>query len=222
MVGETSPLLINYAASATKSNALGPGNRSILWVRGCERHCKGCISPYWWSKQPQTLVSPEDLARRLLVNNPLVEGITISGGEPFLQAEALLQMLLVARRDREFNTIIYSGYTLQGLYDSGLPGVAGLLAEVDVLIDGEFDITKPANDGIRGSLNQEIHFLTDRITTATFFAKRNPLELFSRDGHAFLIGVPTSEQLSIFHQAVERTKGTFSSQQFNIAKGGVQ
>lgn len=209
MDGLSKPLVINYAASATKSNALGPGGRSILWVRGCERHCKGCISPYWWSKQPDQLVSTLDLANRLLVQNKAVEGLTISGGEPFLQAEALTQLLQLARAKRAFNTIIYSGYTLEGLYQSGLPGVESLLAEVDILIDGEFRFDMQANDGIRGSLNQVVHFLTDSISPERFYAKRNPLELHARDGNAFMIGVPTQNQLSTFHQVVERTRGIY-------------
>ena len=209
MVGKSNPLQINFAASAIKSNALGPGSRSILWVRGCERHCKGCISPYWWSKQPEKLVTTLDLANRLLIHNAEVEGLTISGGEPFLQAEALAQLLQIARSKREFNTIIYSGYTLEGLFQSGIPGVEALLAEVDILIDGEFRVDLPANDGIRGSLNQVVHFLTDRIEPGTFYAKRNPLELHAKDGNAFMIGVPTQKQLSAFHQVVEKTRGIY-------------
>lgn len=200
-------MFINFAASAQNSQALGPGNRAILWVRGCERHCKGCISPYWWSTHPEKLVPIEELAERLLINNPSVRGITVSGGEPFLQSPALAALLRHARNYRNFDTIIYSGYTLQGLHESGLAGVKDLLDEVDVLIDGEFRIDLPANDGIRGSLNQVVHFLTDRIQHADFYAKRNPLELHAKDGHAFMIGVPTKEQLSVFNQSVSRLMG---------------
>lgn len=203
---------INFAASSNKSNALGPGDRAVLWVRGCERHCKGCISPYWWSKTPETLISAEELAHRLLIDQPQIRGITISGGEPFLQAPGLATLLRNARNEREFDTIIYSGYTLQGLKESGLPGIQELLGEVDVLIDGEYRFDLPANDGIRGSTNQIIHFLTGRIQPQEFYGKRNPLELHTKDGHAFMIGVPSKKQLAAFNQSVNELIDRFHLQ----------
>jgi anaerobic ribonucleoside-triphosphate reductase activating protein len=193
---------INIGAFAYSSKSLGPGYRSILWVRGCDRRCPGCIAPQWWGKEPAELVGGEELAQRLLVKNPSVRGITISGGEPFLQAQALVGMLRFARQHREFDSIAYSGFTLEQLQNSSMPGVSELLEELDILIDGPYHQDMPANDGYRGSLNQVIHFLGNRITSDDYFAKRNPLEVHTKNGTALMIGVPSRQQLSVFNQSV--------------------
>jgi len=204
MDGYTDQRFINKGAVAYSSNSLGPGLRSILWVRGCERRCPGCIAPQWWSKEPVELVTANELAEQLLIANKEVRGITISGGEPFLQAEGLAAMLGYARQHRQFDTIIYSGFTLKQLQSSSLPGIEALLTEVDILIDGAYIREIPANDGIRGSLNQVIHFMGDRITPEAFFADRNPLEIHTKNGNAFMIGVPSEEQLTAFNQSVNQ------------------
>ena len=197
-------LNISLAASTQSSEALGPGKRAILWVRGCNRRCKGCIAPQWWKHESKVLVSTIQVAEKLLIGNPEVRGLTISGGEPFLQAEALVEMIRYARTKREFDVISYSGYTLEQLQQSGLPGALEMLSEIDVLIDGDYQQDIPANDGIRGSLNQVIHFLGHRITPEDFYRERNHLEIYSKYGDAMMVGVPTPQQLKTFNQAVDR------------------
>ena len=84
---------INVAAMVRETKFLGPGLRAVLWVRGCFHHCKGCFSPEWQSVHLENYQSYQSLAENLLIRNPGVEGITFSGGDPFLQAESLAKMI---------------------------------------------------------------------------------------------------------------------------------
>ena len=85
--------LLNIAAQTPQTRVLGPGLRAVVWVQGCPLRCKGCISPAWTESRVARLVSPQELAAEVISNNPTIEGITISGGEPFLQPLGLAAFL---------------------------------------------------------------------------------------------------------------------------------
>ena len=139
------------------TRALGPGLRYAIWTQGCLKRCPGCISPESRPIKPRMIVKVEDLVCDIL-SRPLLQGITISGGEPFLQAASLANMLQKVRRQRsEINVITFTGYLMEELlWDDA----KSLLAQTDVLIDGPYRHDMPASKGLRGSLNQRFHFLT--------------------------------------------------------------
>lgn len=91
-----------------------------------------------------------------------IGGLTISGGEPLLQAEALMELLtLVLRRRPELTVILFTGFRLEQIEESVESTV---LSKVDLLIDGEYIDDRNRSDiGLRGSDNQQFHFLTDRL-----------------------------------------------------------
>lgn len=106
---------------------LGPGVRYGLWVQGCPRRCPGCMTPQsqpreggWWAETSQVA---EDILRSGRT------GLTISGGEPFLQAEALCELIGKIRRQRDIGVILYTGNTLAELQASDDPWVQALLAQ---------------------------------------------------------------------------------------------
>ena len=85
-------IMLRVAGVIEESIVDGPGLRFVLFLQGCRTHCKGCQNPQTWDFNGGTLVSAEDVLARIQ-GDPLVHGITFSGGEPFEQAQALLQKL---------------------------------------------------------------------------------------------------------------------------------
>ena len=142
---------------------LGPGRRYCLWVQGCPRRCPGCVSAQSQDPEGGYPMSPGAVAMEIRLAHP--DGVTISGGEPFLQAEALAQMLSILRDQMhcDLGVIVYTGYTLEEL--AALPDAQLLLPYVDLLIDGPY--VQALDDGLslRGSSNQRVIPLTDRYRT---------------------------------------------------------
>ncbi len=149
---------LEYAGCAYPVEGLGPGKRLAMWVYGCRRRCDGCISPELQGpgeRQPLDKVIAD-----LLPWLPAADGLTISGGEPFNQASALATLIRALREERDIEVLMYTGYLLEELQQR--PETAGLLALVDLLVDGPF-IQAAANTlQWRGSDNQRIHLLTPR------------------------------------------------------------
>lgn len=189
-MGSSNKYLLNIAATCAGTNALGPGFRSAIWVQGCPFNCKGCISPQWIPIKSARLVAVEVLVEKLLFN-PFVEGFTISGGEPFLQAEGLAELMRQARRKRDLSLICFTGYRLDQLQTlSTTNGVSDLLSQVDVLIDGPYIEELNDNRGLRGSSNQVIHHLTDRLKHFDLETQPRNAEIHIRDGEMMFVGVP--------------------------------
>ena len=127
----------------------GYGMRFVIFTQGCPHHCKGCHNPQSHDFDGGTEYDTSDIIK-MFANNPLISGITLSGGEPFCQAEACLEIAKEARR-MGLNVWCYSGYEFHELI--GNP----LLREVDVLVDGKFiESKKSFNLSFRGSSNQRL------------------------------------------------------------------
>jgi len=133
----------------------GPGLRFTLFVQGCPHRCAGCHNPQTHSPDGGRETSPEDIIREML-RNPLTDGLTLSGGEPFAQAA---ECALVARAAREhgLNVWVYSGWTIEELLADSDPAIQELLSVCDVLIDGPFVMEEHTLAlPWRGSSNQRI------------------------------------------------------------------
>ncbi len=181
--------MVNVAEVCVGTRALGPGLRSVVWVQGCALRCPGCIAPEWIPQRQARLVPPGDLAAELLAD-PAVTGLTVSGGEPMLQAAPLAAMIRAARGIRGLTVICYSGYPFDEL--RGRAAAADLLGQVDVLIDGPYLAAANDGRGLRGSANQVVHHLTDRLIDADDALVRGPrtAEIRVRDRSLLLVGVP--------------------------------
>ena len=181
---------LNIAASCVGTQALGPGLRSVVWVQGCSFICSGCISPQWIPNKNSRIVSVDLLASELLFN-PFVNGLTFSGGEPFQQAAGLAELIYKARKKRDLSLICFTGYRLEDLKAlQTSPGVSDLLTQIDVLIDGPYEKDLNDNRGLRGSSNQTIHHLTDRLRFFDFESQPRNAEIYIRDGEMLFVGVP--------------------------------
>ena len=140
---------------------LGPFKRFVLWTQGCRRRCPGCVSPDSRPLDGGREIPVEEIARKILQHDQ--EGITVSGGEPFLQARALCDLIDRLRGERDTGVILYTGYTLEELSAADAPdGAAELLDRIDLLIDGPY--VRELNDdaSLRGSSNQRVLPLTGR------------------------------------------------------------
>jgi anaerobic ribonucleoside-triphosphate reductase activating protein len=187
------PVYLQVAETCVGTRALGPGLRSVAWVQGCPFRCRGCIAPDWIPREAAREVRPADLAAELLAN-PGVTGLTFSGGEPMAQAAGLNEVIRVARLQRDLTLICFTGYRLGELRDRppGL-GVAELLAQTDVLIDGRYVAERNDGRGMRGSSNQRVHMLTGRLADAAEELSRGlrRTEIRIRGRSALLVGVPS-------------------------------
>ncbi len=143
------------------STVLGPGHRYIIWTQGCGKRCYRCTSP---ELQPLEGGKDEETATlaAAICRTEDIDGITISGGEPLLQAKALVQLLETVRRERPALTVIlFTGYRLEEIRETDKNVV---LDYIDLLIDGEYVDEENSDDiGLRGSANQRFHFLTERL-----------------------------------------------------------
>lgn len=150
------PLLLNVARWITRSRVNGPGERFVLWLQGCSLRCPGCWNPDTWSHAPRQVL-PIDAVLAEVPHD--VEGITLTGGEPFEQ-DASLVALLDAARARGLSVMIFTGHELDELTREASRAV---LARCDVLIAGRYDAARRSIGlGWRGSSNQEVHFLSAR------------------------------------------------------------
>ena len=131
----------------------GPGFRMAVFVQGCPHHCPGCHNPQTHDFDGGTWMDTEDIVRRA-IENPLLDGVTLTGGEPFCQPEACAD---IARRVRAagLNVWSYSGWTFGELLEK--PGCRALLESIDVLVDGPFVREKRTLElRFRGSSNQRL------------------------------------------------------------------
>ena len=192
--------MLNIFDLCEGTDVLGPGTRFVVWVQGCPFDCKGCTSPYGRDFAEKTLVDPAALATRI-VGTQRIAGITVSGGEPMLQASALAAMLgAVAEERPELDVLVYTGFRIEELdRDETRP----LLALTDLLIDGRY--VEELNDdvGIRGSSNQRFHYLTDRLKPYREEMERGPRKLIwfphrTADGEMPFIGIKNRRELKIF------------------------
>jgi anaerobic ribonucleoside-triphosphate reductase activating protein len=185
--------LLNIAEICTSTRALGPGLRSAIWVQGCPIHCIGCIAPEWIPFKPANRMDPAEAAQRLL-ENPAIEGVTISGGEPTLQATGLAEMIRILRAQKELHIICFSGYHYEELLSRPAEtGVPSLLAGVDLLIDGPYIHSLNMNTSFAGSSNQRRIVLSDRKVPDGDRWQNRKIELHIRDGNILTVGVPPKE-----------------------------
>ncbi|MDN3353094.1 4Fe-4S single cluster domain-containing protein [Actinomadura sp. DC4] len=137
---------------------LGPGRRAGIWTQGCTIHCPGCISQDTWEADPATAI-PVSAVLGWLRSLDRVDGVTISGGEPFQQPAALRELLLGIRTwaPPEVDILVYSGYALSRLRRSAES--RELLALCDAVVTGPYIGRLNSQDFRhlwRGSTNQRI------------------------------------------------------------------
>jgi len=171
----------------SNSTVNGPGNRFVIWTQGCSLDCLGCWNPETHLFKSGNEYQIQDLFS-LIIKETTIEGITISGGEPFDQADELYNLTKEIKENTNLTQIIYSGYTIKEIrVDKNKQTV---LSNIDVLIDGRFNSEKLSKNYIIGSINQKHHFLTNRYSLNDF-RNTNGIEYhFESNGTTTLTGFP--------------------------------
>ena len=127
---------MRIANTVSDSIVDGPGLRFTVFTQGCPHRCPGCHNPGTHDPAGGREVSVAELAAELS-GNPLTDGLTLSGGEPFCQAAECAALARIAR-ERGLNVWAYTGYTYERLLAGEVPDALALLEQVDVLVDGPF------------------------------------------------------------------------------------
>lgn len=147
---------LRIARIADRTSVLGPGSRSVVWVQGCALRCPGCVVPESHAIDAGTAMTPRSLADRLLEADS-ADGVTFSGGEPFLQARGLAETIALLRAERpDWTFMSYSGYREEVMDQRGTYDQCALLSQLDLLIDGPFVRRLATSARWRGSSNQRI------------------------------------------------------------------
>jgi len=166
--------------------SLGVGIRIGIWFEGCSIRCEGCISKHTWRKKKESKITLFDLIQKIREYN--CKKITISGGEPFDQPEALRELLKFLKLE-SYEILLYSGYRyiyLKKKYQD-------ILENIDVLIDGEFDKNLESKESFRGSSNQQIYIFNNKIKKKYLkFAKNSDrkLQIVEKNDKIYLLGIP--------------------------------
>lgn len=168
--------------------ALGPGNRIALWVAGCSRQCKGCANPELWTRHPYQQITPNRLSTYVngLSDKP-IDGITITGGEPFDQAQELAVFLEGLKVPGD--VLVFTGYNIEELKDARYQS---FLNKIDVLIDGAYVEEQNDNQAaLRGSLNQSIHYLNGALASEyqAYLKKGRQIQNFIYDYKTISVGI---------------------------------
>jgi anaerobic ribonucleoside-triphosphate reductase activating protein len=135
----------------------GPGFRYVVFTQGCPHHCPGCHNPQTHDFEGGEWADLDAILREIR-EDPLLQGVTFSGGEPFCQPEALC---VLAREVRAMgkDLVVYSGYTLEQLQEmeKKRPAVRELLELCDILVDGPYiEAQRDLTLRYRGSANQRV------------------------------------------------------------------
>lgn len=178
------------------SRLLGPNKRYLIWFQGCDKNCKGCMSQLSRDLKIKNEIEVDAIVEDILKQD--VEGITISGGEPFLQIDGLTELVSKVK-SKGLGVIVYTGY----LYDDIKH--LEVMRDIDILIDGPYiDELNMNNDAYRGSSNQRIIALSDRYDLSEYQSHKRRAEItFDRD-NIHLIGVPSREVLKVYYQMIEK------------------
>ena len=145
----------------------GPGIRYVLFTQGCPHHCKNCHNPETHDFNGGKLIDIDIIIEDIL-KNPLLQGITISGGDPFIQAKEVNLFLKKLNEKINLNVIIFTGFEYEYLikYSTKENGYLNLLSSADILIDGKYEETlKDPNLLFRGSSNQRVIDLNKSINS---------------------------------------------------------
>jgi anaerobic ribonucleoside-triphosphate reductase activating protein len=147
---------VRIAGITTESVVDGPGLRSTVFFQGCPHACANCHNPETWDPGGGRQLTLQELASKLKLN-PLIAGVTFSGGEPFLQASAAAKFGSYLK-ERGYGLWVYTGYTWEYLLaNSDDVGCNALLDVTDVLVDGPFQNQyKQLQLPFRGSSNQRL------------------------------------------------------------------
>ena len=197
-------LYVSHRESQTR--VLGPGLRYALWLQGCKKRCPGCVFPEGQPLDKNGEYMPVETVLQDIIATPNLRGVTVSGGEPFLQASPLLKLILGIREKTSLDIMVYTGYCIEELQFFGEDAMS-ILQNIDLLIDGEYIESQNNNTAYRGSDNQRIIALTPKyrpfIEMMTNHKNRSIEFVSHSSGSLFMIGIPERNFRERFMNSVD-------------------
>ena len=146
---------LRIAGTVKDSIVDGPGIRYVIFTQGCPHHCPGCHNPQTHDFQDGYEKAQEEILKEIF-QNPILSGVTFSGGEPFCQPEELLP-IAEAIKEKGIHLMIFTGYLLEQLQEMKNPAVKRLLELADMIVDGPFVLAeRNLTLSYRGSENQRV------------------------------------------------------------------
>lgn len=148
---------MNIARILYPVKVLGPGKRIGIWVCGCRRRCPGCSNPELWERHLKYEISLPNLKKLIgdIVSDKVIDGFTITGGEPMEQEEELSD-LVAYLQSISADILVYTGYAYADLRKAKSEHIDRVLGSIAVLIDEEYIEERNNNITLRGSNNQQI------------------------------------------------------------------
>lgn len=146
---------MNIISIIKETYADGPGIRYSIYTAGCTHQCDGCHNPESWDFNSGEKLTEEYMLKIIeeIQSNPLITGITISGGDPFCNYEGLLYLLL-RLKDLNKNIWVFTGYSFEDLIAKKNSIVLKCLEYIDVLVDGPYIKELRDTSQFKGSKNQ--------------------------------------------------------------------
>lgn len=177
--------------AVTNITTLGPGMRLGIWVNGCNKRCKGCMSSALWQFKPENECDIEDFFS--VYNYQKIDGVTISGGEPFAQKEELAHLVKFFLEKGIRDILVYTGYTIEELQAKNDSDINYVLNNIAVLIDGPY--IEEANDGfnnLKGSNNQRIIILNPNYKELyeNYKKQERKMQVMQIANIALAVGIP--------------------------------
>ena len=186
---------------------LGMGQKRLgIWFQGCPIHCNGCINKDTWPLAEDKKIPLDDLKNILMkFKAKEVCGVTITGGEPFYQPEALSELVLFLKEITDGDIFVYSGYS----YNVIKKKYAGILKNIDVLVSEPFKEEESDKLIWRGSDNQKIWLLSEKAKKI-YPANINEIEYTGRKmqysivgDELYMIGIPARTDLDKFYKLLK-------------------
>lgn len=170
--------LINIHAVIPGSRVNGPGKRMVVFFQGCSRGCVGCFNPDTHTFEERSLYTASGIFESFAPSG--IEGLTVSGGEPFMQVSGLLELLQESSK-RGLSSMVYTGFTIEELLNRA--EAKRCLEYIDVLIDGPYREEMAEHTLLaRGSTNQRLHFLTERYALSDLYMPGKVEVTIGKDG----------------------------------------
>lgn len=190
-------LMIRVHQVVPRSRANGPGARFVIWTQGCSLACPGCFNPNSHAASKSgTHVKVIDLVRRIVDVESLIEGITLSGGEPMEQPEAVAELLLAVRRSTDLGVVLFTGFTHAEII--GDPRRSRVLENVDAMVAGRYEASKRVAEGLRGSSNKRVVLLSNRYSALDIEETPTTEIILDEYGNATLTGISPVKPRGVF------------------------
>jgi anaerobic ribonucleoside-triphosphate reductase activating protein len=184
--------------------ALGPGRRVGIWLRGCTIHCKGCISEELWSFDQDKARRIEDVTAEVLgffEKDQGLNGVTVSGGEPFDQAGSLISLLKNLNDGGVKDILVYTGYSADAIYERH-GEISRIIAAV---VDSPFISGEETEVGWKGSANQTLTVFNSQFAAdyeKWSNVKKGNLQMAELSGRILSIGIPWQKDVSRIRKMV--------------------